>query len=163
MMPMMMLAAAMLLAAPDAAPDPVPDLAPQASPEAAALGRRMAETGTLATLLPMISAKEAEELVAAHPELSEADRATLRATAKETAEKGIGRLLDAQGDAYAAALSIEDLRVLVGFNGTDAARNYRAAQPQVIAATMKGMAGLDYKKDVMAAFCAKTGKGCAAK
>lgn len=129
--------------------------------EAAALGRRLAETGTLGTLLPLIVAKETAELVAAHPELSEADRATLRATAAETARAGSERAMKASGDAYAAKLSVADLRALVAFNESAPATRYRAAQPAVIMATMQALSGLDFKQDAMAAFCRKTGKGCA--
>ena len=45
------------------------------SAEAEALGVRLAQTGTLAALLPTITAKEREEMVARHPELSDADKA----------------------------------------------------------------------------------------
>lgn len=130
------------------------------SPEAEALGRRLAETGTLATLLPMMVAKETEDLVAAQGGLSAADQAVLRAVAAETAKSGADRVMKAEGDAFAAALSVEDLKALVAFNQSETARRYRAAQPTVIAATMKSMEGMDFKKDVMAAFCRKTGKGC---
>lgn len=83
------------------------------SAEAEALGARLARTGTLAALLPLMEAKETEELVAQHPELSAEDQATLRATAKDVADRGADRLLAAEGKAYAAALSIADLQVLV--------------------------------------------------
>ena len=52
--------------------------APDPTAEALALGRRLAETGTLATLLPLKTAQEREELVAEHPDWSEADKAALR-------------------------------------------------------------------------------------
>lgn len=131
------------------------------SAEAEALGRRLAETGTLSALLPLAARKETEELIAAHPELDDADKAALRAVAAETARGGMDKAVAASGHAYAAALPIEDLKALVAFNESAAARRYRAAQPQAIAATMQALAGLDFKKDVMAAFCARTGKGCA--
>jgi hypothetical protein len=128
------------------------------SPEAEVLGRRLAETGTLAALLPLVVGKETEELVAAHPDL---DPAALRATATETARAGIDKAMTASGKAYASTLSVDDLKALVAFNETAAARRYRTAQPQVIMATMRALTGFDFKKDVMTAYCAKTGKGCA--
>ena len=133
------------------------------SAEAEALGARLARTGTLAALLPLMEAKETEELVAQHPELSAEDQATLRASAKDVADRGADRLLAAEGKAYAAALSIADLLVLVAAAESEAAERMRAARPGVIAETMKAAAGFDFKKDALAAFCAKTGKGCAPK
>ena len=38
-----------------------------------------------------------------------------------------------------------------------------AAAPAVIAETMKAAGGFDFKKEALAAFCAKTGKGCASR
>lgn len=135
-------------------------LAAAPSAEAETLGLRLARAGTLATLLPMMEAKETEELIASHKELSEADREALRVTAHEVAAKGAERLLAAEGRAYAAALSVEDLRALVAAAESDAAKRMRAAQPRVIAATMQAAGNIDFKKDVMTAFCAKTGKAC---
>ena len=67
--------------------------AAQPSPEALKLGRQLAETGTLATILPMVQQKETQELVAAHPELSSAEKERLRATAKTVYEQGRERLI----------------------------------------------------------------------
>jgi hypothetical protein len=85
----------------------------------------------------------------------------LRATARAVASTSAERLFAAEGRAYAAELSIDDLRALVAHAESDAAKRMRAAQPKVIAATMQSVGGIDYKKDVLAAFCAKTGKACA--
>jgi len=133
------------------------------TPEAVTLGRQLAETGTLASLLPLIQAKEAEELVAAHPELSQADKAALQATAKRVFEAGRDRLMAATGRAYAERLSITDLRKLVVFQKSGAARRFQAATPQAIAATMQSVGKMDFKGDVVAAFCKETGKLCPAK
>lgn len=137
-------------------------LAPDPTPEALALGKRLAETGTLAALLPVIMIKETEELVAEHPEWSDADKADLRATAAEQGKSGIDRLMTATGRAYAEKLSIEDLRVLVAFNEGAAGRRWRDATPGVIVAAMTEIGQLDFKGDTRKAFCAKTGKGCPA-
>jgi hypothetical protein len=133
------------------------------SPEALSLGRQLAETDTLAGVLPLISAKETEELIAAHPELSAADRTALRATAQRVFEAGRDRLMAATGRAYAERLSLRDLRRLVAFQKSGAARRYRAATPMAIAATMQSVGKLDFKGDVIAAFCKERGRLCAAK
>jgi hypothetical protein len=130
------------------------------TPERLRLGRELAESGTLAALLPMVADKEIGELVAAHPELGEADRAALRTTASATYEAGRARLMDATGHAYAERLSVADLRALVAFNRTAAAGHYRTAMPGAIASAMQAMGAMDFKKDALAAFCRKTGKLC---
>src|SRR3954463_7670097 len=130
------------------------------SAEAQRLGRQLAEGGTLAALLPMVAEKETSELAAAHPELSEADQAALRATARATYQAGRDRLMDATGRAYAERLSAADLRALVAFNRTGAAARYRAAMPGAIASAMQAVGEMDFKKDALAAFCRQTGKLC---
>lgn len=132
------------------------------SPEAVALGRRLAETGTLATLLPLISEKETEELVAGHNELNDADRAELRAIAQAQAASGIEKLLAAEGSAYAAALSVDDLKALVAFGESGAAKRHRAALPGIIATTVQTAEKVDFKREALAAFCAKPGRVCPA-
>lgn len=131
------------------------------SAEARALGLRLARTGTLAALLPLMTGKETEEMVAADPKLTAAEQATLRQTAKDVAERHTGQLMAAMGDAYAAKLSLPELRALVASNETPAATHYRAAQPAVIAQTMQAAGTIDFKAETMAAFCKETGKGCA--
>jgi hypothetical protein len=133
------------------------------TPEGLRLGRELAESGTLAALLPMVADKEIGELVAAHSELTEADRAALRATARATYEAGRARLMEATGRAYAERLSVADLRALVAFNRTRAAAHYRAAIPGAIASAMQAMGAMDFKKDALATFCRKTGKLCEAR
>lgn len=130
------------------------------SPEAEALGKRLAETGTLAALLPMIVAKDRESLIAEHPELSDAEKATLRETADQVARAGIDRVMAATGHAYAVTLSVEDMRVLVAFNESEPAIRWRAATPGVIAAAMTDVGDLNFQMDAIKAFCAKTGKLC---
>ena len=145
----MMIAALMLFAA--AAP----------SAEAEALGARLARSGTLASLLPLMVAKDTEELVAAHKDLTPAEQATLRATAGEIGKAGSDKLFSAEGKAFAEALSVADLRALVAHAESPAAKRMRDAMPKVMMATMQSAGSIDFKKDVMAAFCTKTGKGCA--
>lgn len=134
--------------------------APDPSPEALALGRRLAETGSIAALLPTIVAKEREELVAEHPDWSDTDKAALRATAEQVAKAGTERLMEAIGRAYAEKLSIDDLRALVAFNESPPAQRWRATMPVVMGEAL-GASKFDFKADVRKAVCAKTGKGCA--
>ena len=137
----------------------------QAAPNAEAeqLGRRLADGGALATVLPLMSRQETEEMVAAHPELSDVEKTTLRTMAGDVAKKGIDRILAAEGHAYAEALSIDDLRKLVAALDNPAAQHLRAVNKQVIVATMKAAGTIDFKGETLAAFCAKTGKACPAK
>lgn len=124
-----------------------------AVPEGEALGRRVAETGTLASLLPMLAAKETDELIAQHPTLSAADQAELRRTAAATLERAKAKLFAAEGKAYAAALTPAELRAIVAWQTGPVAARLRAAQPTAIAAAMGAMQGFDLKKETWAAYC----------
>ena len=137
--------------------------AAEPTPEALKLGRQLAEQGTLASLLPLIKAKETEELLAAHPELSPDEKAALKAVAERVFQTGRSRLMEATGRAYAERLSVRDLRRLVAFHKTGAAQRFQAATPQAIAATLQSVGKLDFKGDVSDAFCRQTGKLCASK
>jgi len=137
-----------------------PATIPDPPPEALALGRRLAEAGTLASLLPMIAAKETDEVVAAHPDLSPAERDAYRRIAAATLARGSDRLFAAEGRAFAERLTTEELRALVAFQTSPVALRYRAAVPATIVATMTAMGGLDFKKDSWAAFCAETKRRC---
>ena len=134
------------------------------SPRALALGRELAESGTLASLLPLLIAKDTEELVGEYKDLTPAEAQRLRALAAEVAAKGSERLFAAQARAYAMRLSEADLEVLVAASRTPAQKRYRAALPGAIAATMAGVGELDLKKDIRAAWCREAGpkadKGC---
>jgi hypothetical protein len=132
----------------------------QATPEAIQLGEELASYGTLATLAPIMTAKEAEDLVAAHPELTKADQDNLRATAKNQAEKLRARGIKVEGRVFAENLSLEDLRALTQFARSDAAKRQRAAMPKIIVGTMKGLGNIDYKASVIAAYCRDYRKLC---
>ena len=138
--------AALLLAAP--------------TPEAEALGRRLAATGALETLFPAVAAKETEEMIAQHPELSAAERDMLRQTSAEVRAAISARMAAAFGHEYAERLSIKDLRALVAFAETPAARRYREAVPGVLMRTMGKVGNVDFGGDLRKAFCARTGKLC---
>ena len=134
--------------------------AAQPSAEALRLGRQLADTGTLATVLPLVQHKETEELVAAHPELSAAGKDLLRSTAQAVYRQGRDRLMQAEAESYARTLSISDLRSAVAFQNSPSGKRYRAAIPQVIADTMRQLGRMDFKGDVLAAYCKETGKLC---
>jgi hypothetical protein len=128
--------------------------------EAISLARQIAEHGTLASVLPLIQQKETEELVAAHPELSGADKTKLRSTAQTVYQNGRARLMEAEGQAWAAQLSLSELRGVAAFQKSDAGKHYRDAAPAVMMATMKSIGEIDFKGDVLSAYCKETGKLC---
>jgi hypothetical protein len=135
--------------------------AAQPSPEALRLGRELAESGTLATVLPLMAKKETEELVAAHPELSAVEAATLRATASRVFTAGRERLMDSEARALAERLTLADLRAIAAFQRSSAAQHYRAATPEVIATMMESIGTMDFKGDGLKSDCRQTGKLCA--
>jgi len=130
------------------------------SAEAERLGIELAQSGTVAALLPLVAKKDIEELVAAHPEFAESDKAALRRSAERTFEAGRTKLMAATGHAYAERLTVAELRALVAFNRSAAAKHYREAMPGAIMAAMQAVGSMDFKKDSLAAFCRETGKLC---
>jgi hypothetical protein len=130
------------------------------TPEALALGRQVAESGTLAALLPLVIAKDTEDLIGDYPELSDAEKAAFRATAAQVARDGTDRLMTAMGRAYAEKLSIEDMKAVIAFNRSPAAVHWKAATPAAVLGAMQGMGGLDFKKDARLAYCKQSGKAC---
>jgi hypothetical protein len=134
----------------------------QAAPgaEAEALGVRLAQTGTLAALLPSVAAKERDELIAQHADWSDADKAALRETADDVAKAAVDRLTTAIGHGYATRLSVEDLRALVAFNESDAGKRWRAATPGAVMGAIAALGQLNLGAETRAAFCKKTGKLC---
>jgi hypothetical protein len=149
--------AALLVAAPLAAQTAAPP-----SAEAEALGRRVAESGTLASLFPLLIAQDTEELVKQHDELDAAGKAKLRAVATATAKAALDRLFGTMGHEYALRLSVADLKALVAFNDGPAAKAWRAAEPQVIIAAKKTIDGFDLKKESWTAYCKSPGVACPA-
>jgi len=131
------------------------------SAEALALGRQIAEAGTMASFIELVQAKETDELVEAHPELGDSDKVKLRAVARVVYQSGRERLMQASARAYAERLSIADMRDIVGFQKSRAGQSYRGAIPAVIAATVESVGEMDFKGDVTAAYCKQTGKLCA--
>ena len=132
------------------------------SAEAERLGRELAEQGTLAALLPLMREKETADLISEAKDLSAAEQERLRALAGQIFERGRDKLLAATGHAYAERLSVEDLKALVAFHKSGAAKRAQAAMPEVIAASMQAVGPMDFKADVRKAYCAETGKLCPA-
>lgn len=151
--------AALSLTTPLAAQSMMAD-APTAAAEA--LGRRIADTGTLSVLLPLLVAKDTEAMIAEHPELDDAGKAKLRAVAADTARTATDRLLGAVGHEYALRLSVADMTALVAFNQSAAAKAWRTAEPQVIVATMQTIDGFDFKAAAWTAYCKSAGVTCPA-
>ncbi|MEQ7874785.1 hypothetical protein ABDK56_12365 [Sphingomonas sp. ASV193] len=146
-----MIALALILAAQSSA---------QPTAEALALGRDLAEKGTLAAMLPVLEQQETAAMIAAHPELSAADKAALTTTAHQVFTAGRDRLLAADARSYADHLSVADLRVLVAASNTPAAARLRAAMPAIIVQTTSAIGAVDFKGEVAAAFCKSSGKLC---
>jgi hypothetical protein len=130
------------------------------SPEALDLARKVAANGVLATLGPLQTQSELEEMIKENPDLSEAEQARLRAIGEAQAQALIVKVIETQAAAMAAELSVEDLRLLAEFAGSPAALRQREVMPQVILATVKALDGIDYAEGVRDAFCAETRKLC---
>lgn len=129
------------------------------SAEAVDLGRRLAATGTLATLAPMLIEKDLGELAKESP-LTPAEQARLIEIGRGQGKAAIDRMVGAFGQAYAAKLSIEDLHELVAHAESPSERRLRAIQPAAIAEAMKTLGEIDIKTVSAAAFCKETGKLC---
>ena len=143
---------------PAALPPPIPN----PGEEAVTLGRRLAATGTLANLLPLVAQRETAEMISQNPTLTEAERATLQQIAQETMQSGLSRIVESMGHAFAGQLQVADLRLLVAAAETDAARRERAALPAVLIATMQTMGQIDFGRDVRTAMCQRTQRLCPA-
>ena len=98
--------------------------------------------------------------MADHKTLGAADQARLKQISDQVFQNGRERLLGATGRAYAEQLSVDDLRRLIAFYRTPTAARFQAALPKVIIGTMTNAGHMDFKGDVLKAYCAQTGKLC---
>ena len=130
------------------------------SAEKLALATEVASYSALATIGPLQTAAEVEDIIASNPDLTTEEQDRLRAIGRARAETLARDALAAEAAALAELLSLEDLRAIAEFERLPAAANQRAATPQVAMRVMQGLQGLDYKGEVKAAFCAETGKLC---
>ncbi|WP_338502523.1 DUF2059 domain-containing protein [Sphingomonas kaistensis] len=137
-------------------------MAAEPSAEALKLGREIAESGTLATLLPMMRDDEIGKMVKDNPSLRASEQAALRRTADRVFAAGADKLFAATARAYAEKLSLDDLKAAAAYARSPAAKRVQAALRAVIGASMGVMQGMDFKKDVAAAYCKESGKLCAA-
>lgn len=128
--------------------------------EAEALGRRLAASGVMATLVPFMAERDLAELASAHPELTPAERARLIEVGRASARAEQERLTAAMGHAYAVRLSVEDLRVLVADSERAATARWRDALPGAIAQAMSEAGSVDLKAQAAEAFCREAGKLC---
>lgn len=158
----LMLAAAVLPAMANAQTVTAPAPVPPPSAEAEALGKKVAEGGMLAALLPLMIAKDIAELVGKHPELDAAGKDRLRATAKALGSTKVDELMTTIGREYAARLSLADLKALAAFSATEASKNRRAAEPLVIASSMQAFDGFDLQKMAWTEFCKDPAAKCVA-
>lgn len=136
-------------------------LAAAVTPEELDLGTKLARSGNVASIIPVIEMRQTEQLIETMPHLTKAERDRFRQIAHAVAEKGTDFLFRAEGRAYAERLSLADLKALIAFEESDVARRKRAAEPAVTIATMEAMRGFDFKQEVMKAFCAEAKKACA--
>ena len=93
-----------------------------------------------------------------------AQESYLDTLAREAGERVDGDLTKAEAsekiDELRKALAEKDLKALVAFNESPVAKRARDATPGALAAAMSSLGNFDYKGNVRAAFCRKTGKGC---
>ncbi len=130
------------------------------SSEANSLARQVAEGGALAAILPVLEARDTLQILAEHPQLSPGEKQALLASAHRTFLRGRDRLMEATARGYAKRLSIQDMRALVKFQRSKAARNHAAATPAVIAESMKAMGPMNFKADAVAVYCRESGNLC---
>lgn len=161
--------AAVLLgaSAASASPPPAPpsSAAAAAAPitgERAALGRRLAELGEFNAITGAMGRAEVEAMARETPDLSDAERARLRAVGTRVLAAGRARVLAQVGDAYARAFTLAELRAIVRFLASPAGRAYVGALPRLLPAIAAAMQGVDLQRDVRAQFCRETGKLCGA-
>lgn len=152
---MMLLALLIQAAAP-----PIPLAAPA---DKVALGRQLAATGTLATLLPMLVAQDLAALTSEAPALADADKARVLAIGRRIADERRRQLIEAFAIGYAQRLSRADLLTLVAAAESPAAARKRAADVPVTMGAMMALGGVDLKKETAAAACAEAQLLCARK
>ncbi|QPC97862.1 hypothetical protein [Qipengyuania soli] len=125
-----------------------------------ALAREIAGHSLLATLGPLQTAAEVEQIIADAPDLTAQEQDDLRTIGREKAEEIGKRAIEAEAQAMAAMLTLEDLDAIASFERSPAAAHRREIMPMIVGSIMQELAGLDYKGEVRAAFCEQSGKLC---
>lgn len=128
--------------------------------EKRALAREIAAQSLLATLGPLQTAAEVEQIIAEAPDLTAQEQEDLRRIGQERAQEIGQQALAAEAEALASALSVDDLRAIAAFERSPAASHRREVTPTVVGSVMQVLAGVDYKAEVRRAFCESTGKLC---
>jgi hypothetical protein len=123
------------------------------SAEALALGRRISERGTLATLLTVGEKKDGMELAARNPGMSEADTAALAETTRRIYAEAREQFLTADAKSLATQLSIEDLRALDAFAATPAAQHLHDKMPAIIIGTLSQIGKIELGATIRADYC----------
>ena len=157
--------AAILLAAAQTAAAPAAPQTTASAPitgERAALGRRLAELGEFNAVTGAMGRAEVEAMARETPDLSDTERARLRAVGTQVLAAGRARVLAQVGNAYAREFTLQQLRAIVRFLASPAGRAYVGALPRVLPAIAAAMQGVDLHRDVRAQFCRETGKLCGA-
>ena len=124
------------------------------------LAREIAARGMLATIGPMQTQAEIAAIIAEHPELTAEQQDRLRSVGFAEAEALGAKAVEAEAQALAATLTLDDLTAIAAFERSDAAANRRAALPTVMATVMASLGNADYKGAVKAAYCKETGLLC---
>ncbi|WP_298812395.1 hypothetical protein [uncultured Sphingomonas sp.] len=124
------------------------------SSEALMLARRLAQTGTLTTIIPLMVEKDLSDLVAEDKTLTPAERAQVQAKGRELARAKTAELIERMAAGYAARLSLADLRQLAAAAASPAAARKRAADLPITLSTMQAIGPFDLKKQTAAATCA---------
>ncbi len=141
-------------------------LADGPSAQALADARTVAETGMLATIARVQTQAETEELVSSTADLTDAEKAQLRAIGSQVSTMLIAQAVAAEAAAYAANMAEGDLAAIAAFARSDAAAAQRTAMPAVMMTTMQAISAggpIDFKGETRKRFCADTGKLCEGK
>lgn len=146
--------------APPAPPAALETPAPAPSPAQLALGRRMAEAGDFNAIIGAMGHAQAEQIAREAPDLSDAERERLRATALRVLAEQRARLLDRLAPVYARVYPPDQLAAILAFLESPAGRAYTGGFLRLVPQIAAELEGVDFARDVRAAFCRETGKLC---
>ena len=138
-------------------PPPAPGAAPV---DPKVLGARVAASGAFMDLARLALEKDIRELLDANRAMPTADQLALTRIATDKAAEAQKKLIATTGELYARELSVADMQAIIAFNESPAAARWRAVQPRAVAAVQQGMAGYDFKREVLDVMCFRTRKMC---
>lgn len=128
--------------------------------EAMRLARELAETGTRATLMPMLVADDLDALARERPALTPDQQTRLKAIGQAIARRRRHQILDAMAGVYARRLTVAELATLTATSRTAAARAKRAADVPATMAAMTSVGAVDLKRETAAEPCRETKLFC---